>query len=87
MIRKMTSLAAQTMRLEDRGLLKPVMWADVLVFDFARVRDLATYENPHQFSEGMRYVVVNGQLVLDDGRMTGALPGQVLRGPGYRPRQ
>jgi len=87
MIRKMTSLAAQTMRVEDRGLLKPGMWADVLVFDFARVRDLATYENPHQFSEGMRYVIVNGQLVLDDGRMTGALPGQVLRGPGYRPRQ
>ena len=87
MIRKMTSLAAQTMRLEDRGVLKPGMWADVLVFDFARVRDLATYENPHRFSEGMRYVIVNGQLVLDDSQMTGALPGQALRGPGYQPRR
>jgi N-acyl-D-aspartate/D-glutamate deacylase len=83
MVRKMTSLPAQTMRLEDRGLLKPGMWADVVVFDFAQIRDLATYENPHQYSEGMRYVIVNGKLVVDDGKMTGALPGRVLRGPGY----
>ncbi|HEX2712578.1 MAG TPA: amidohydrolase family protein, partial [Candidatus Acidoferrales bacterium] len=87
MIRKMTSLPAQTMRLEDRGVLKPGMWADVVVFDLTRVRDLATYENPHGFSEGMRYVIVNGQLVLNDGRMTGALPGRALRGPGYQPRR
>ncbi len=84
MIRKMTSLAAQSMRLGDRGVLRPGMWADVTVFDFAKIHDLATYENPHQFSEGVRYVIVNGQLVLDDGKMTGALPGRPLRGPGYR---
>ncbi len=84
MIRKMTSLPAQTMRLPDRGLLKPGMWADAVVFDPATIRDLATFENPHQYSEGVRYVLVNGQLVLDDGKMTDALPGRVLRGPGYR---
>lgn len=85
MIRKMTWLPAQTMRLDHRGLLAAGMWADVTVFDFARVRDLATYENPHQFSEGMRYVIVNGEVVLDNGTMTSALPGRVLRGPGNRP--
>jgi N-acyl-D-amino-acid deacylase len=84
MIRKMTSLAAQTMRIADRGVLRPGMWADVTIFDAANVRDLATYENPHQFSEGIRYVVVNGEVVLDDGKMTGALPGRPVRGPGYR---
>ncbi len=84
MIRKMTSLAAQTMRIEDRGVLRPGMWADIAIFDAANVRDLATYENPHQFSEGIRYVLVNGEIVLDDGKMTGALPGRPVRGPGYR---
>ncbi|HJY86365.1 MAG TPA: D-aminoacylase [Candidatus Acidoferrales bacterium] len=82
MIRKMTSLPAQTMRLEGRGLLKPGMWADVTIFDPANVRDLATYESPHQFSEGVRYVIVNGELVLDNGKMTGALPGRALRRAG-----
>jgi dihydroorotase/N-acyl-D-amino-acid deacylase len=86
MVRKMTSLAAQTVRLENRGVLRPGMWADVTVFDPARVRDLATYENPNQYSEGIRYVIVNGQLVLDDDKMTGLLPGRVLRGPGYGKR-
>jgi N-acyl-D-aspartate/D-glutamate deacylase len=84
MIRKMTSLAAQSVRIEDRGVLKPGMWADVTVFDFAKIRDVATFEDPNRYSEGVRYVVVNGQLVLDDGKMTGALPGRVLRGQGYR---
>jgi dihydroorotase/N-acyl-D-amino-acid deacylase len=81
-IRKMTSLPAQTMRLGGRGLLKPGMWADVTILDPANIRDLAAYENPHQFSEGVRYVIVNGELVLDNGRMTGALPGRALRGAG-----
>jgi N-acyl-D-amino-acid deacylase len=84
MIRKMTSLAAQTMRIEDRGVLRPGMWADVTIFDAAKVRDLATYENPHQYSEGIRFVLVNGEIVLDDGKMTSALPGRPVRGPGYR---
>lgn len=86
-IRKMTSLPAQTMRISDRGALKPGMWADVVIFDADKIRDVATFETPNQYSDGMRSVIVNGQLVLDDGRMTAALPGRVLRGagwPGYR---
>ncbi len=83
-IRKFSALAAQRMGLTDRGVLKQGMWADVVLFDPARVRDLATYENPNQLSVGMDYVLVNGVPVILDGRMTNALPGKVLRGPGYR---
>ena len=82
-IRKFTGLAAQQMRLVDRGVLKCGMWADVVVFDPEIIRDLATYEQPNQLSEGMEYVLVNGVLVISEGKMTGALPGKVLRGPGY----
>lgn len=82
-IRKMSALPAQRMRLTDRGVLKAGMWADVVVFDPAKVRDLATFDNPNQLSEGMEYVLVNGVAVIDGGKMTGALPGKVLRGPGY----
>jgi N-acyl-D-amino-acid deacylase len=81
-IRKFTSLPAQRMRLGDRGVLKAGMWADVVVFDPAQVRDLATFAKPNQLSEGMRWVLVNGVPVIDDGKATGALPGKVLRGPG-----
>lgn len=84
-IRKFTSLAAQRMRLTDRGVLKQGMWADIVVFDPATIRDLATFENPNQLSQGMSYVLVNGQLVIDQGKMTGALPGRVLRGQGFVP--
>ncbi|HLW86512.1 MAG TPA: D-aminoacylase [Candidatus Sulfotelmatobacter sp.] len=84
-IRKFSALPAQRLRLTDRGVLKGGMWADVVVFDPATVRDLATFDNPNQLSEGMEYVLVNGVLVIDQGKMTGALPGKVLRGPGYRP--
>lgn len=84
-IRKFTSLAAQRMRLGDRGVLKQGMWADVVVFDPANIRDLATFENPNQLSQGMNYVLVNGVPVIDQGKMTGALPGKVLRGEGYVP--
>lgn len=84
-IRKFSALPAQRMRITDRGALKKGLWADVVVFDPETVHDVATYENPNQFSAGMDYVLVNGQLVIDDGKMTGVLPGQVLRGPGYRP--
>jgi dihydroorotase/N-acyl-D-amino-acid deacylase len=82
-IRKMTSLPAQIMRIEDRGVLRPGMWADVTVFDYAKIHDVATYENPNQYSEGVRYVVVNGQLVLDDGTMREARPGRPIRGRGW----
>jgi len=57
----------------------------VVVFDPATVRDLATFDNPNQLSEGMEYVLVNGEPVIEQGKMTGALPGKVLRGPGYQP--
>ena len=84
-IRKFTALPAQRMRLIDRGVLKQGMWADVVVFDPATIRDKATFENPNQFSEGMEYVLVNGVPVIAGGKMTGALPGKVLRGPGFVP--
>jgi N-acyl-D-amino-acid deacylase len=81
-IRKFTSLPAQRMRLSDRGVLKAGMWADMVVFDPDSVRDLATFAKPHQLSEGMRWVLVNGVPVIAAGKMTRALPGKVLRGPG-----
>jgi N-acyl-D-amino-acid deacylase len=84
-IRKFSALPAQRMRLSDRGVLKAGMWADVVIFDPATVRDRATFDNPNQFSEGMDYVLVNGVPVIDQGKMTGALPGKVLRGAGYVP--
>ena len=84
-IRKFSALPAQRLRLTDRGVLKAGMCADVVVFDAATVRDLATFDNPNQLSEGMEYVLVNGAPVIEQGKMTGALPGKVLRGPGYQP--
>jgi N-acyl-D-amino-acid deacylase len=84
-IRKFSALPAQRMRLTDRGVLKAGMWADIVVFDPATVRDLATFEDPNQLSQGMDYVLVNGVPVIDQGKMTGALPGKVLRGAGYIP--
>ena len=85
-IRKFTSLPAQRMRLTDRGVLKQGMWADVVVFDPATIKDLATFENPNQLAQGMDYVLVNGVPVIDGGKMTGKLPGKVLRGAGYAKR-
>jgi N-acyl-D-aspartate/D-glutamate deacylase len=84
-IRKFSALPAQRMRLSDRGVLKQGMWADLVIFDPANVRDLATFENPNQLSQGMIYVLVNGAPVIDQEKITGALPGKVLRGPGYQP--
>jgi len=82
-IRKFTSQPAQRMGFADRGVLKMGMWADIVVFDPETVRDLATFENPNQLSQGMDYVLVNGVPVIDNGKMTGALPGKVLRGKGW----
>jgi N-acyl-D-amino-acid deacylase len=84
-IRKFSALPAQRLRLTDRGVLKAGMWADVVIFDPATVHDLATFEKPNQLSEGMEYVLVNGMPVIDQGKMTGTLPGKVLRGAGYVP--
>jgi N-acyl-D-amino-acid deacylase len=87
-IRKMTSFPAQRMGLQDRGVLHPGAWADIVVFDLERIHDRATnlyphvypFENyPHQYPQGIDYVFVNGQLVVDGEQHTGALPGKVLR--------
>jgi dihydroorotase/N-acyl-D-amino-acid deacylase len=84
-IRKFSSLPAQRMRLTERGVLKAGMWADIVVFDPATIKDVATFANPNQLSDGMEYVLVNGVLVIDERKMTGNLPGKVLRGAGYQP--
>jgi N-acyl-D-amino-acid deacylase len=84
-IRKFSALPAQRMRFMDRGVLKAGLCADIVVFDPATVHDVATFENPNQLSQGMEYVLVNGVPVIDQSKMTGALPGKVLRGPGYVP--
>jgi N-acyl-D-amino-acid deacylase len=85
-IRKFTSLPAQREHLADRGVLKMGLWADVVVFDPNTIRDEATYEDPNLLSVGMQYVLVNGVPVISQGKMTGALPGQILHGPGYTTR-
>ena len=82
-IRKFSALPAQRMRLTDRGVLKQGMWADVVVFDPEKVRDVATFDDPNRLSEGMEFVLVNGTPVIEGGKMSGALPGKVLRGAGY----
>jgi N-acyl-D-amino-acid deacylase len=83
-VRKMTSLPASRMGLADRGLLRPGMAADVVAFDPATVRERSTYADPLHYSEGIPFVCVNGELVVDGGRITAARPGRPLMGPGYR---
>ncbi|MEP6550677.1 MAG: D-aminoacylase [Gemmatimonadales bacterium] len=83
-VRKMTSLAAQRVGLNDRGLLRPGMFADITVFDPATIIDRSTFEEPSQLATGVTYVFVNGVAVVDGGQPTNALPGRALRGPGYR---
>jgi N-acyl-D-amino-acid deacylase len=83
-VRKMTSLPAQRMRLWQRGVVRPGAFADLVVFDPATIRDRATFEQPRQYAEGVPYVAVNGQLVVDGGQLTAARPGKALRGPGAR---
>jgi N-acyl-D-amino-acid deacylase len=83
MIRRMTSLAAQKFQLKDRGLIKEGMAADIVIFDPDEVTDKATFEQPHQFSAGFHYVLVNGQLAIDNGKHTGIKSGTTLKGPGF----
>jgi dihydroorotase/N-acyl-D-amino-acid deacylase len=83
-VRKMTSAVADRLSIRDRGELREGMYADVMVFDPNTVIDRATYEKPHQLSVGMKYVIVNGVAVVSDGKVTGAKPGKVVRGPAYR---
>jgi N-acyl-D-amino-acid deacylase len=83
-IRKFTSLPASRLRLNDRGVLKAGMWADIVVFDPEQITDKATFGAPKQLSVGMQWVLVNGVPVIADGVSTNALPGRVLRGQGYQ---
>jgi N-acyl-D-amino-acid deacylase len=83
-IRKMTSAVTTRLHIQDRGLLREGMFADVVVFDPETIADRATFENPHQLSVGMQHVLVNGVFVLRDGVHTNAMPGRALRGPGWR---
>ena len=85
-VRKMTSLSAQRLSIEDRGLLVEGFYADIAVFDPDTIIDKATFDQPHQYAEGIKYVLVNGERVVSDGKHTGARPGRILHGPGYRPR-
>jgi N-acyl-D-amino-acid deacylase len=82
-VRRLTSLPADNLRIADRGRLKRGLYADLAVFDPAKIADRATYERPHQYSVGMRHVFVNGVQVLRDGEHTGAKPGRFVRGPGW----
>ncbi len=83
-VKKMTSMNAAKVSIEDRGRIETGLWADVAIFDAEKVADRATFINPHQYPVGIPYVIVNGEVVLDNGTHTGKLPGQVLRGPGWK---
>jgi dihydroorotase/N-acyl-D-amino-acid deacylase len=83
-IRKMTSQPAARVHLQDRGILRPGLAADLTVFDPATIRDVATYENPMHYSVGVRYVLVNGRAVVSEGKITGERPGRALKGPGTK---
>ena len=83
-VQKMSALPAQRLGLSDRGVLRTGMKADIAVFDATRVRDTATFEKPHSYAEGVNFVIVNGQVIVDNGKMTAARPGRVLYGPAKR---
>jgi N-acyl-D-amino-acid deacylase len=83
-IRRLTSLPATNLNLKKRGLLKIGNYADVVVFDPKTIQDHATFEKPHQYATGMKYVYVNGVQVLNNGKHTGAKPGRIVRGPGWK---
>jgi dihydroorotase/N-acyl-D-amino-acid deacylase len=80
-VRKMTSFPAQRLSLADRGVIRPGLRADLVLFDPARIRDAATFERPHQYAEGVSLVIVNGEVIYENGAMTAARPGRVLLGP------
>ncbi len=83
-IRKLTSLPASNLKIKKRGSLQPGYYADLAIFDPGKIQDHATFEKPHQYATGMMHVFVNGTLVLENGEHTGAKPGRVVRGPGYK---
>ncbi len=79
-VRKMTSLPAQTLRLRERGMLRKGMYADITIFDWNIFGDKATFSNPHQYSQGLIYVIINGEVVIENGIYTGIFPGKILYG-------
>jgi len=81
-IRKMTSFPAQTLRLKERGMIREGNYADITIFDWNTFEDKATFSAPHQYSQGLIYVLVNGELVVDKGKHTARLPGMILYGKG-----
>ena len=83
-IRRMTSLPAQKFRLSDRGLLRTGMAADIVIFNEKEVQDLSTFEKPHQYARGFQYVIVNGGLVVENGKHTGVRSGKSLYGAGFK---
>jgi N-acyl-D-amino-acid deacylase len=83
-IYKLTYLPASNLKIKKRGLLKVGFYADIVIFDAAKIKDNATFESPHQYATGMVHVFVNGQQVIKHGTHTGALPGRVVRGPGWK---
>jgi len=82
-IRKMTSWPTTRMRIADRGLIRQGMWADAVIFDYDKIQDRSTYEKPDLTPDGIDYVFVNGVVVIDHGKHTGARPGKIIYGPGY----
>ena len=80
----MTSLPAEVFRLKGRGLLIEGYWADIVVFDPKTIMDRATWTEPHQYPEGVHHVIVNGKLVIENGKRTKAFPGNTLAGPGLK---
>jgi len=83
-VRKMTSLPAQILSIDNRGLIQEGYYADITIFDASTVTDKATFEDPHQYAEGINSVLVNGVIVVENGAHNGSKPGRVLRGPGYK---
>jgi len=83
-IHKLTGLAAEKLRIKERGYLKEGYFADVVILDPALVKDNATFQDPHQYADGVLHVLVNGTQVLKDGEHTNKMPGMVVRGPGYK---
>jgi len=81
MVRKMTSLPTHTLRLRERGLIAKGMYADLVIFNKDTIEDKSTHDDPHQYPEGVEYVIVNGELVKEDSKHTGKLAGKCLRSP------
>ena len=84
-IRKMSSQSAKRLGIQDRGLIATGFFADIAIFDPDKIKDKATFENPHQYAVGMKYVLVNGEIVVLDGKHTGNRPGKIIHGPGWKP--